>query len=305
MSDFWDREVVQRQHSAWMGLLPVRLHINEMIGEGEPRWPVDWFESWLGGRTFRRALSVGCGAGALERDLVRRGLCDSVDAFDGSITSLHIARDEAQRCGVADRLRYFAADFNHCALPRGAYDIVFFHQSAHHIARMERFFAQVLAALRPGGLVYLDEYVGPSRFDWNERLLEPQQAFFRALPRSHRTTDSLALPIQADDPSEAVRSSEIESRLRFGFEILERRPYGGTLLSLVLPAMSDVADDALPYFIGCERALLAAGMPSFYAVIVARPRRWKAASLARYAAVRLGRRMVEEWDRFRRGQAGT
>lgn len=299
MSDFWDREVVQRQHSAWMALLPVRLHINEMIGEGESRWPIDWFESWLRGRRFRRALSVGCGAGALERDLVRRGLCDSVDAFDGSITSLDIARREAQQSGFTDRLRYFAADFNHCTFPRRAYDIVFFHQSAHHIARLERFFAQVLAALRPDGLVYLDEYIGPSRFDWNEKLLAPQQAFYRALPRSRRTTDALALPIQADDPSEAVRSSEIESRLRIGFEILERRPYGGTLLSLVLPAMSEVAEDALPYFIGCERALLAAGMPSFYAVIVARPRRWKALSLARYAAVRLGRRIIAEWHRLR------
>jgi hypothetical protein len=75
MSDFWDREVVERQHIEWMALLPLRLHINELIGGGNGR---------------SNGLNCGCRA-------------DS-------------ARD-------------------------------------------------------PDGLVYLDEYVGPSRFEWTaERL---------------------------------------------------------------------------------------------------------------------------------------
>jgi hypothetical protein len=37
MSDFWDREVVERRHMEWMALLPVRLHINELIGGGTGR----------------------------------------------------------------------------------------------------------------------------------------------------------------------------------------------------------------------------------------------------------------------------
>ena len=32
MSDFWDREIDEPTHYAWMEPLPVRLHINEMIG---------------------------------------------------------------------------------------------------------------------------------------------------------------------------------------------------------------------------------------------------------------------------------
>ena len=63
MSDFWDREVVERHHNEWMALPAVREHINELIGGEQPMWPIDWFESWLRGRTFRRALSVGCGSG--------------------------------------------------------------------------------------------------------------------------------------------------------------------------------------------------------------------------------------------------
>lgn len=281
MSEFWDREVVERKHNEWMALLPVRLHINELIGGGEPKWPIDWFESWLQGRKFERALSIGCGAGALERDLISRDLCERIDAFDASVGSLRIARETAS----SDRIRYYAADFNRCVLPRKTYDIVFFHQSAHHVSRLEYLFTQVLLALKSGGLVYLDEYVGPSRFEWSAERLAPQQAFYAALPREIRMSHELPLPIQIDDPSEAVRSSAIEPVLRIGFDVVAQRPYGGTLLSVVLPQLK-TTDAALAYCIGAERALLAAGLPSYYAVIVARPKR-RLLALIRYAAVRL------------------
>ena len=275
MSSFWDQEVVHRHHVEWMSVPAVRMYINRAIGGDEPRWPVDWFQWWLGERRFDRALSIGCGAGALERDLIRRDLCRTVDAFDASVTSLHVARDEARKERFGDRIRYFGADFNTVPLPRRRYDIVFFHQSAHHVHRLERLFGQILHALKPDGLLYLDEYIGPSRVDWSERLIEPQRELFAAIPPAWRSSATLPLPIQPDDPTEAVRSSEIEPRLRIGFDILARRPYGGSLLSVILPNVRlDLLDEVtLSLLIGCERALLAAGMSPFYAVIVARPRR--------------------------------
>ena len=104
---------------------------------------------------------MGCGTGALERDLVRRDLCAHVDAFDGSLASLALARSEARREGMADRIRYLAADFNRPALPRATWDLILFHQSVHHVARLERVYRDVARALAPDGLLYLDEYVGP------------------------------------------------------------------------------------------------------------------------------------------------
>jgi len=242
-------------------------------------------------------LSIGCGAGALERQLIERGLCQSVDGFDASVASLAIAREAARGIGG---IRYFAADFNQCALPGNTYDAVFFHQSAHHVRRLERLFMQLLRGMKPDGIVYLDEYVGPSRFEWTAEQLAPQQAFYSALPPATRIGDELPFPIQQDDPTEAIRSSSIEPALGIGFDVAARRPYGGTLLSILLPQMRSI-DVGLPYFIGCERALLAAGMPSYYAVIAACPKRGirKAAALMHYAAVRLWMRLNAEWDRVR------
>lgn len=273
--NFWDREVVEQTHVSWMHHPLVHEYVNESIGEREAQWPIDWFQQWLQGRRFGRVLSIGCGAGALERDLLQHDLCERIDAFDGSVVSLIVAKKAAREAGFGDRIRYFAADFNIPALPRRKYDAVFFHQSAHHVSHLEKLFSAVLGALKPGGVVYLDEYVGPSRFQWTDALIEPQQAVYRSLPPEVRTLERMPLPIQADDHSEAVRSNEIEPQLAVGFRTVARRPYGGNLLSVLFPYLHlDRLSDALAMeLIERERTSLRAGDPAFYSVIVARPRR--------------------------------
>jgi SAM-dependent methyltransferase len=282
MSDFWDREVFDRRHVPWMGIEEVRVYLNTLIGGDERLWPIEWFEKWLGGRRFQRALSIGCGGGALERQLVQRGDVQRVDAFDGSMASLHLARRDADAAGIGDRIHYFAADFNHPIFPRRRYDVVFFNQSAHHVRELERIYRAVLRALKPDGLLYLDEYVGPSRFDWRDDLIAAQRAELAAIDPALRLRCDLPYPIQGDDPTEAVRSSDIEPTLRIGFDVVARRPYGGTLLSLLLPQLRVelLSRDDLLRLIDRERALLAGGMRSYYAVIVARPKR----GLARLSA---------------------
>ena len=137
--EFWDRELTDPIHTTnWMDDLRVRHRINAMIGGGTLLWPIEWLEQQTGHRTFERALSIGCGTGPLERQLIERGIAKTVDAFDGSLASLHVARKEAEARGFGDRIRYFAADFNRPALPRGRYDIVLFHQSLHHVGKLER-----------------------------------------------------------------------------------------------------------------------------------------------------------------------
>jgi SAM-dependent methyltransferase len=233
----------------------------------------------------------------VERILVRRGLAASVVAFDGSMASLHIAKIAAKEEGVDDRIHYFAADFNKPALPSGRYDLVLFHQSAHHVEKLERLFRAVLRTMQPDGILYLDEYIGPSRSDWTEELFAPHRRFYATLPRALHAVDVLHYPIQGNDPSEAFRSSEIESQLAVGFETLARRPYGGSLLAVIYPNLRrDRLDEAtIRMLIAAERQLLDRGMPSYYAVLVLRPRRGlrKIYARAHYFAVpklkRIGR----------------
>jgi SAM-dependent methyltransferase len=300
-ASFWDSEVVVRNHTEWMGHPLVREHMNELLGGETPRWPFDMFQDWLQGRTFQRGLSIGCGAGALERDIIRRDLCRHVDAFDGSVVSLSIAADEARKQGFGDRISYYAADFNRPALPRRKYDIVFFHQSAHHVSELELLYAEILRAIKPNGLIYLDEFVGPSRDWWHDALLARQRAVYQAIPPEKRIYDELPFPIQMDDPSEAVRSSEIEAYLGVGFKTLLRRDYGGSLLSVIIPALRpEAVDEAMVrWLIDEERKMLQAGEKSYYAVIVAKPKSLLRRLKARFTYPRLLKERHEREERQR------
>ncbi len=105
---------------------------------------------------------------------------------------------------------------------------------------------------------------------------------YRALPRSIRRLEELTVPVQLDDPSEAIRSGEILAQLRIGFDIEACRGYGGNLLAMILPnlELERVDDRILEELFRREDELLEEGAPDFYAVIVARPKRGWRASLA-------------------------
>jgi SAM-dependent methyltransferase len=304
---FWDKEVVAPTHNSWLADEAVRRYVNGMIGG----WPMDWFQRHYPNR-FPIGLSIGCGTGALERDLLARGICERIDAFDASEQSLEIARAAAAKQGIADRVCYSRDDFEIVRLPRRAYDIVFFHQSLHHVSHMERLLRQVRRALRPGGVVYFDEFVGPSRTFWNDRTAAWYRALYELLPASTHFPEGMGLPVQWDDASEAVRSGEIESRIRAGFDVEHFQGYGGNVLAVMFPSTvaGSLTPELVETLIETEKRVLAGGAPSFYALIAARPKRGLAGLLAtlRYLAdpklrrvqrQLLGRLSAPEEDRFR------
>jgi SAM-dependent methyltransferase len=282
-AQFWDQESVSPTHVSWMADPLVREYINASISGSPHIWPMDWFLQFLGTRRFGRALSIGCGTGPLERDLIRRGICRQVDAFDGSPGSIDIARNLAAEEGVGDRIYYYVDDFNEPKLPGNTYDIVFFHQSLHHVAKLEKLMGAILRTLRRGGLLYIDEYIGPSRFDWDDALIAPHRALFAQMPAECRLFDLLPLPIHPVDPSEAIRSSEIMPQLARGFRLLARRDYGGTILSVFFPAIDwSRAPESLPGdLIAAEKQALAGGLPPYHAIAVATPKRAPMRWLAR------------------------
>jgi SAM-dependent methyltransferase len=305
-AEFWDREIVDPSHVSWMTDPEVRIYINQSISGSRHEWPMDWFQQRLARRKYPVGLSIGCGGGPLERDVLRRGICDRMDAFDGSPGSIEVAIREARAAGLEDRVRYSVADFNNPVLPRRHYDIVFFHQSLHHVGKLEKVFRAVLRTLKPDGLLYLDEYVGPSRGEWSDRLMTTRRSVFQMVPADRRRSASLALPNPADDPSEAIRSAEILPQLTIGFEIESQRDYGGNLLSILHPAIrwddSEESAILIRQLVAAEKELLTRE-PSYYSIILARPRggiRGMAASLRYFVAPkwrRLGREVRQRTTR--------
>jgi len=245
---YWDHHHhVVEDPLFWMANPLCRAAINRRV-TGDPNlWPLDWFAREFSHVGIRQGLSLGCGMGSLERSARRIGLCESILGLDFSTESLGEGRRRARAEDVRG-LTYAAADLNDPDFGVSAFDVVFIHQSLHHVVQVERLLDAAAACLRPGGMLYLDEWTGPSQDEWTPALLRRATTLYAAAPSSWRNHHRLKPPISVDDPSEAIRSSAILPAAHERFRTLVERPYGGQLVALILSQMNALAaaDPAFP-----------------------------------------------------------
>lgn len=204
---------------------------------------------------LERCLSLGCGAGGLERHLASAGMVRCIQAYDIAEGALAKARQAAAE-GNYQGLEYHLVDLETVEFPPGKTDIVFAHQSIHHVEKLESLFAKVRQALRRGGVFHLHEFVGPSRFQWTDEQLRLVNGFLDSLPASlRRLPNGAAKPAMARptieamiaaDPSEAIRSKDIVPALRQHFDIIEHRALGGAVMHLALGDIAQNFDPADP-----------------------------------------------------------
>jgi 2-polyprenyl-3-methyl-5-hydroxy-6-metoxy-1,4-benzoquinol methylase len=255
----------------WMSHPLCRAAINRRVSGDANVWPVAGLARILEPRVpLGNVLSVGCGAGALERSLLDHGVARGVTGIDVSETVLEEARREAGGRGMA--VRYVAAEARAFLREHpGTFDAVFFHQSLHHFDRLDELMSLVVGALANDGLLIADEYVGPSRNEWSAAKLWRANLAYRLLPRGTRRAKIVRAPINRDDPTEAIQSSQIVPAILRHFGLLHRHDYGGNLLALIYPNLrrtSPRLDEAVAELLEKEERVLRAGEPSFYSLIV-------------------------------------
>ena len=289
----WDHSVSAVESARPQGWLDLEMIESEYVrprisGDRERNFLQYFFDEHLDALPVSRVLSLGCGGGNLERAILYLGAAEKIDGLDSSPGSIELARRLAFEEGLAERLEYGVADLNRHELPSSTYDLVVAKHSLHHLENLEHVFAQVRRTLRPGGLLMFNEFVGPTRFQWTDDQLKLMNRLFSAVPQSIRdkvpVVEILRPSIEdmlATDPSESVRSAEILSVVATEFEILECKPYGGTLLHIVLAHLLphlDLTDENhlafLRFMMVFEGTLLEHGViASDHAYVVARPRR--------------------------------
>ncbi|HZI50465.1 MAG TPA: class I SAM-dependent methyltransferase [Terriglobia bacterium] len=192
-----------------------------------------------------RALTIGCGGGELERGLCKYDFARVHEGIDIAERAVSDACSAAENAGF-NHLEYRVADANRVRLPSEKYDVVFGVSAIHHIERLEHLFAEVRKALKPGGYFFLDEYIGPSKFQWTDTQLRVMNEQLSLLPseikrrisdpaeiKSHVERKTVSF-MNESDPSEAVRSGEIVPLLERHFKVLEFKGYGGSLLHELL-----------------------------------------------------------------------
>lgn len=292
-ADVWGAVEARRDTTpvrGWLDSPAVRQIVQERItGSADVHW-LDWVFRTLALPLGGRWLSLGCGGGATEIRAVRQGLARSVLALDISELSLETARGRAREEGV-DGIEFSLADLNALDLPLQEFDVALMEMSLHHVKALEATLDRVADSLKPTGHLVLNEFVGPSQFQFTDLQLEVTRDLLAVLPPALRTDlntgavkrEYQRYPVEhwfAADPSEAIRSDEIVSELEKRFDVALRRDYCGAVLHLALEFVAhnfDVGDEkdmAILRLAGLleERLTRHGVLGNDFAVMVLRPR---------------------------------
>jgi SAM-dependent methyltransferase len=239
------------------------------------------------------ALSLCCGDGAFEQQLLEQGVFSSITGLELSPERIAKGRARLVQSGAAE-LDFLQKDVNQGDFGRSCFDVVFAKAALHHIQDLESAFDGIVRCLRPGGLLVTIDFFGPSRFQWTDAQLQACNHYWHehVPPALQLESDgSLTPPITrprvedmiAMDPSEAARSSELHAMINKYFDVLEDRALGGSLVNLLLygqrvnrfDAADPVHNKVLENAITRERDLMAQGLlGSDFRFIIARAKPW-------------------------------
>ena len=239
---YWNDLAHHGDEQIWMAHPLIRRAINTRVSGDPDVWPVTALRRRLG-RSAGACLSIGCGTGGLERSIADEGISRDVTGID--IGEAPLA--EARRLAGDRPIRYRVADaWSFLREHPASFDAIFFHGSLHHFDRLDALMDLVARALRPGGFLWFDEYVGPSRDEWSALAMLPHNIAYYRLPSRMRRPHLVRAPINREDPTEAIASSDILPATARRFRIIDRRDYGGNLLSVIYPNLRKPNEDGLP-----------------------------------------------------------
>ena len=220
--------------------------------------PAAWIAEHTPAEPFDRVLLVGDETWAAE--LLRAGFAKTVDIVTSSA---------AAAAGAPAGVRHLPIHPRRPVLPTAAYQAACCIGGLSSHLRLERLLDAVLDALEPGGRLFVDDYVGPARHQWNGRTGAAAAAAYRRLPAAVRRFERLPMPPVEGDCARATRSGDVARLIRTGFRVESVRPYGG---DLVAPLAASVDWSRLPEA-DLQRLVEGSGAGGgHYALTVARPR---------------------------------
>jgi len=114
-------------------------------------------------------LDIGCGQGKSFRLLIEHFSPERLIGVDADERCLPPARREASRETVPIEIRY--RDIAELDVPDASVDLVFCHQTFHHLTRQQMALQQFYRVLKPGGLLLFAESTRAYIHSWIIRLL--------------------------------------------------------------------------------------------------------------------------------------
>jgi len=199
------------------------------------------------GLTFEHGLTLGCGAGRCERDLISQGVCRSFHGIDISEDAVAKAREIAKKQGLP--LTYDVADLNFVKLPEKTFDLVVAQTCLHHILFLEHVADQIWRSLKNDGYLWIHDFIGETQFQYDDKRLAIVNQILAVLPeklRKNKITGRTIAEIKRPEPGrlgspfESIRSAEIIPVFQRWFTIEWKLEFDA-FLRLVVPPGTRVA----------------------------------------------------------------
>ena len=202
------------------------------------------WERWVSKALYgpaEKSLDLGCGSGARSITAFEQGASKYVEGLD--LSEDRIAEGERHRLDSGIPGEFRVADSNTGRLPPENYDLIFSAHSFHHFLKLEHIMEQVQRALTPRGLFILEEFVGPTQFQWTDEQINLVKSLMSLTPERLRRLRWDAVKfmegrptvedVVAASPFESIRSSEIFPLFQEYFEVVAVRLLGGTIQHLL------------------------------------------------------------------------
>jgi ubiquinone/menaquinone biosynthesis C-methylase UbiE len=169
--------------TSWWDIPEVKTRWNQLItGDSNQDYCEYLSKKYLRDRNNLKGLSLGCGTGHRELRWVKLINFQSIDAVDLSEHSISIGIKDAITKGVDHIIKYKVDDINKMSIPQNYYDVIFVEQSLHHFTPLKHILEKINLALKDNGYFIVNEFVGPSRFQWTERQITTINNLLAILP---------------------------------------------------------------------------------------------------------------------------
>lgn len=206
---------------------------------------------------FKTAISVGCGNAFKEIHLLKSGLVDHFDLFELSEARIEQGVRRAEKFELSSRLQFHQQDAFEYATEANSYDLVHWNNSLHHMFDVDQAVSWSHSVLKPNGVFYMDDFVGPDRLQWSDTVLDLNSRIRMALSDHYLqspfkdkklVSQSMRRPnrrkLIAQDPSEAVQSSLIIDSVKKHFPDAKLIDTGGAVYTMALSDILDNFDDS-------------------------------------------------------------
>lgn len=266
------------KNTYWNDFPRIQEYMCENYTGDKTRWWVADFKARYCQKPFELALSLNCGNGWVEREMIDLGIAKEIIAFDYSYDLLKIAKDECK----GRPIHYFQTDVNHLRLPPNTFDLVLNVAAMHHVQYIDRLSRLLSSSLKDEGIYVSQDYFGPGRNQYPPLMWFLIKLFNQNIPANLRRP-RLVYPhlptMLATDPTEAIHSDLSMQMMARYFEIIENHETGGGLAYEILNqnlallnAPAEVSKPILDRLLQYDKKLTQSRIiPSLFAYVIARP----------------------------------